>query len=453
MTHQRIYSLTLIALSISAASAALFAQTNPARLIPFDEYRDGLRSADATVYLRRPEVRVKQAADFEEMRQHLITLYGATKVTHSFELETDIYDCIPIDQQPSVRLQGITHIAEAPPATTARVAKTTEVQRAKIEEEHPTLPAKQVAQDIRQDRFGNATRCEGKTIPMRRVTLDEISRFSTLRDFLRKSTRETVPEKMGANIPPCTGPKCLHKYSVINQTVNNWGGNSAINVWSPPVNTAAGEDFSLTQHWYAGGSGTTLPGAQTVEVGWQNYPAKYGDQRSRLFIYHTADGYKTTGCYNLDCGDFVQTNGGVYLGGGFSNYSSTGGTQWEMGIQVQFYQGNWWIFYQGIAFGYYPGSLYHGGQLTKHATNAQYGTESTGTNLWPPEGSGAAPALGFGKAAYQRDLFYINTSGAGIWESLSSWNVAPCYALNGPASGSGAWQVYFYDGGPGGSGC
>jgi hypothetical protein len=240
---------------------------------------------------------------------------------------------------------------------------------------------------------------------------------------------------------------------VVNQTVSNWGGNSTLNVWSPNVNTSQGEIFSLTQHWYVGGSGTSLPGLQTVEVGWQNYPAKYGDERSRLFIYLTADGYNHTGCYNHDCGDFVQTNGSVYLGGGFSNYSTTNGTQYAFNIQVQLYQGNWWIFYGTTPFGYYPGSLFHGGQLTHNATNAQYGTETVGSTVWPPAGSGGQPSTGWGKAAYQRDLFYINSSHGGIYESLSNWNIAPCYAINGPTSGSGAWALYFFDGGPGGGGC
>jgi hypothetical protein len=240
---------------------------------------------------------------------------------------------------------------------------------------------------------------------------------------------------------------------VINQTVNNWGGNSDINVWSPYVNTGANQTFSLTQQWYVGGSGKSLPGLQTVEIGWQVYPAKYGDERSHLFIYHTADGYNTTGCYNLECADFVQTNNGVYIAGGFTNYSSTNGAQWEMAIQAKLYKGNWWLFYNGVAFGYYPGSLFHGGQLTRNATQLQFGTESVGYPTWPPEGSGAKASLGWGKAAYQRDVFYINSSLGGVWATLSPWNVSPCYGLNGPSSGSGAWTVYFYDGGPGGSSC
>ena len=126
-----------------------------------------------------------------------------------------------------------------------------------------------------------------------------------------------------------------------------------------------------------------------------------------------------------------------------------------MAIQVKLYRGNWWIFYGTTAFGYYPTGLYHGGQLAQNATQIQYGTESYTTGAaWPPEGSGAWPSSGWTKAAYQRNLFWINSSGGGIWESLSDWITSPsCYNINGPNGGSGAWTVNFYDGGPGGGGC
>jgi hypothetical protein len=444
--------LSLIALGALVASAALSAQTTPARLVPLSEFQTHLSTAKHTDYVGKPLVRVKQPADFEEMRQHLTKLYGTLKVTHSFVLEADTYDCIAVNQQPSVKLQGITKIADAPPAGVA--AAEAQKPGARMAESHPATMARQVAEDIQKDKFGNSTHCEANTVPIRRVTLDEMTRFSTLREFFNKGPNAGGIPQASVKTPPCTGNCPVeHKYSVVNQTVNNWGGNSVLNVWSPYVNTGQGEIFSLTQHWYVGGSGKSLPGLQTVEVGWQNYPAKYGDERSRLFIYHTADGYNTTGCYNHDCGDFVQTNGSVYLGGPFSNYSSAGGTQYEINIQVKLYQGNWWIFYGTTPFGYYPGSLFHGGQLTHNATNAQYGTETVGSTVWPPAGSGAQPSTGWGHAAYQRDLFYITSTGGGIYESLSNWNIAPCYAINGPSSGSGAWALYLYDGGPGGGGC
>src|SRR5580658_578072 len=350
------------------------AQTDAARVIPLDEFRGLVTKAPAQTYFRLSLAKVRQPSDFEAMRQHLLTLYADVKPTHSFELESQTYDCVPIEQQPAVRLQGIRQIADPPPNLEGAAAPKEGFARAAemVEATHAASSVTQVGAVSERDRFGNAIRCEAQTIPIRRITLEEMSRFSTLRDFLRKSPGEQgAPPASASAPPPCApSPSCPpHKYSVFDQTVNNWGGNSSLNVWSPYVNTGANEVFSLTQQWYVGGSGTSLPGLQTVEIGWQNFPGKYGDERSRLFIYHTADGYNSTGCYNLECGDFVQTNGGVYLAGGFTHYSVTNGAQWEMAIQAQLYRGNWWLFYNGVAFGYYPGGLFHGGQLTQHATH------------------------------------------------------------------------------------
>ena len=212
----------------------------------------------------------------------------------------------------------------------------------------------------------------------------KITRFRTLRGFFNKIPEglETAPSETAPSFePPST---VLHKYSHANQQVNNWGGNGYLNLWQPAINTSKGEGFSLTQHWYVGGSGTSLPGLQTVEIGWQVYPSLYGDTKPHFFIYHTADGYNHTGCYNLTCSDFVQTSSSIHIGSSIGPVSVSGGSQYEIQIQVQFYQGNWWLRYGGTAFGYYPKALFHGGQLTKNATVVDYGTETTGTNDWPP---------------------------------------------------------------------
>ena len=65
----------------------------------------------------------------------------------------------------------------------------------------------------------------------------------------------------------------------------------------PRTNPAPGV-FSLSQQWVAGGSGPSL---QTIEGGWHVYPAFHNDPSpiTRLFIYWTADGYSSTGNYNL----------------------------------------------------------------------------------------------------------------------------------------------------------
>jgi hypothetical protein len=143
------------------------------------------------------------------------------------------------------------------------------------------------------------------------------------------------------------------------------------------------------------------------------------------------------------------------LGAGFSNYSALGGAQYEFVAQYYLFNGNWWLGIQGTWIGYYPGSIYHGGQLASHATEIEFGTEGVGTTLWPPEGSGDASSKAFGYAAYQRNLFYLNTSATSIWDSLTPEDPSPkCYSISGPySSSSSGWTVYFYEGGPGGSGC
>jgi hypothetical protein len=375
------------------------------------------------------------------MRRHLSGLYAGMHVTHSYEFGGDIFDCVPILEQPSVRQEGIVKIATPPPPAVLKAGKPAEAAQSAVQ-----VLASQ------RDRFGNAMTCAAGSIPMRRITLDQITHFRSLAAFLHKTPDGVAP----IPVPMTPQVSASHKYSYAYQYVYNWGGNGSLNLWSPPVATASSETFSLFQHWYVGGAGTRLPGLQTVEVGWQNYPAKYGSQQSRLFVYYTADGYNTTGCYNLDCKGFVQTSNTAHLGGVFSKYSSTGGAQVELPIQVQFYRGNWWIFLNGVAIGYYPASLYRQGQLAYSAVLIEIGAESSGTVVWPPEGSGAWSSTGANKAAYARNLFYLDSRLNSHWSTgLTRGAPSPnCYTVTGPAwNAVSGWGEYFYAGGPGGKGC
>jgi hypothetical protein len=202
--------------------------------------------------------------------------------------------------------------------------------------------------------------------------------------------------------------------------------------------------------------GGTGAGAQSEEVGWVVYPTMFnGSEKPHLFIYSTADNYKTNiGCWNNSCGNFVQTSSAAILGAILPS-STPGGTQYEVQAQYSLYQGNWWVAINGNWIGYYPGSLYHGGQNTKFAQMMQFGTESVGTSSWPGEGSGRYSNAGYGYAGYQRDLWYYNTSGTSVWDNLYARpKLSPCYTITGPySSTTSGWARYFYAGGPGGYGC
>ena len=87
-------------------------------------------------------------------------------------------DCIDINTQPGIRRNGQKRSIETPPPPII-VKDTNEVQE-KAQFVKPMLSAK------KKDRFGNVTYCEKGFIPMRRITLDELTRYKTLGDFLNK---------------------------------------------------------------------------------------------------------------------------------------------------------------------------------------------------------------------------------------------------------------------------
>jgi hypothetical protein len=379
---------------------------------------------------------VTSAASFDQMRSYVLGMYRGVKVEHSFRTDESYFDCVTVDSQPSVRALGGTGIATSPPPTASGPV----VQGGSHNAASPlTLGLK--------DAYGNAISCADGTIPMQRVSLDRLTRFASLGAFLAK--HPSSAEGRAATSEDVVREEVPHKYAHAYQDVADHGGNSWINLWDPDAY------FSLSQQWYVAGSSDAT---QTAEGGWVKYPDKFG-AHSVLFIFFTPDNY-TSGCYNLDCTGFVQTNSNWALGGAFSSYSTYGGAQYEFQEQWKLYQGNWWLFLQGAgsldAVGYYPGSVYNGGAMATGATRVDYGGETTtNTSTYPPMGSGHSASEGFGKAAYQRTIFYIDTSDASVWTSLTPVQSSPsCYTIDyTPASSGGSWGSYFYFGGPGGDTC
>jgi len=357
---------------------------------------------------------------FGQMQAYILNHYRGVQVEHSFVLNGAYFDCAITSTQPSVRDLGIAKIATPP----------TSLPGVRPAGAQATSPLTQGLTDA----YGNKISCPSGTIPMRRMTLEETTRFPTLAAYLGKQP--------GTTTPPTIDPGPAHRYAVGYQYVNNHGGNSWLNLWNP-----SGE-FSLSQQWYVNGSGS---GTQTAEGGWVHYPAKFGNL-AVLFIFFTPNNY-SSGCYNLDCSGFVQTSSAVTLGGTFTNYSTDGGTQWGFALQYQWYQGNWWLYYQGSAVGYYPGSVYNGGPMATGSNLTEYGGETyTAGSSWPQMGSGAFASAGWTHAAYQNTIFYIDTGSVSNWSSLSPIVTNPgCYTFAyTPASSGGSWGTYFFFGGPGG---
>jgi Neprosin len=417
-------ALTALPAQASAATGTADVFTTSATtFVPFNTFIQATATAGYSQAAAVKGTALKADAQaFSQMQDYILAHYRGVQVEHSFVLGSAYYDCAVTATQPSVRDLGVSHVA-VPPAA---------VQTAVPVGEHL---ASQVAPGSK-DAFGNKQACPSGTIPIRRMTLPDVTQFTSLSAYLAK-------QPAGAG-DPTIDPGTAHRYAVGYQSVANTGSNSWLDLWN---NTG---DFDLSQIWDVSEASTV----QTLEAGWIHYPAKFNTNNSVLFIFWTPNNY-ASGCYDLDCSGFVQTNSSVYLGAAFSTYSTLGGSQYGFGLQYQWYQGNWWLYFSGTAIGYYPGGIYSGGPLNSGSANmVEYGGEAytAGTN-WPQMGSGDWNTAGFGYAAYQNDIFYIDTTGAGQSSSLNPIVTNPaCYNETiVPASQGGSWGSYIWFGGPGGT--
>jgi hypothetical protein len=453
ITNKLIPLIGLLALAVPCLGAPHFTDKRhhdgqDKSCISFPEFLEQVKHATFEDY---SDTKVESKEAFQDIKDHVLGMYDGVCVEEvtSFVLEEEYGDCLKIEEQPTVRQFGIQWIEKPPPDLTCP-NQTNPYGHVPGTFEYVESPLKLGL----KDRFGNPISCPKNKIPMARLTLEKLTRFSTLNDFFAKSSQELVPlQKRQA--PQATG----HLHAVGIENVDNFGGNSWLNLWNPKVYDNS--DFSLSQQWYVGGEGANR---QTVEGGWQVYPQKYDTNDAVLFIYRTAANYTAgSGCYNLDCTGFVQINHNWYLGGIWDHYSTTNGTQWGFELQWKLYNKNWWLWLKGPgdyeAVGYYPTSLFNGGQMSEHATKIEYGGEvyrAQSGHSWPQMGSGAPASKGFGQAAFQNLIFYTlrdENGGVGAWGNLGPIVESSCYSIDITNANGGSWGTYFFFGGQGANTC
>ncbi|XP_023758567.1 uncharacterized protein LOC111907008 [Lactuca sativa] len=287
--------------------------------------------------------------------------------------------------------------------------------------------------------------CPEGTIPIRRTTEADVLRATSLKRFGRKIIKPVRRDTSSGG----------HEHAVA--FVNGdqyYGAKASINVWTPVVTDPY--EFSLSQLWLISGSfGNDL---NTVEAGWQVSPELYGDGYPRFFTYWTTDAYQTTGCYNLLCSGFVQTNNRIAIGAAISPRSSYKAKQFDIGIMIwkDPKHGHWWLqFGSGLLIGYWPSFLFS--HLQRHASMVQFGgeivnTRSNGYHTSTQMGSGHFADEGFGKASYFRNLKVVD------WDNsllpLTNLHLLAdhpnCYDIK--AGKNNVWGNYIYYGGPGRNG-
>ncbi|KAL1207243.1 Protein neprosin [Cardamine amara subsp. amara] len=284
--------------------------------------------------------------------------------------------------------------------------------------------------------------CPIGSIPIRRTTKSDVLRANSVRRFGRKLRKPIRRDSSGGG----------HEHAVV--FVNGeqyYGAKASVNVWAPRVTDAY--EFSLSQIWLISGSfGHDL---NTIEAGWQVSPELYGDNYPRFFTYWTTDAYQATGCYNLLCSGFVQTNNKIAIGAAISPRSSYNGRQFDIGLMIwkDPKHGHWWLeLGNGLLVGYWPAFLFS--HLRSHASMVQFGGEvvnsrSSGAHTGTQMGSGHFADEGFEKAAYFRNLQVVD------WDNnllpLKNLHVLAdhpaCYDIR--QGKNNVWGTYFYYGGPG----
>ncbi|KAH9720343.1 hypothetical protein KPL70_006057 [Citrus sinensis] len=253
--------------------------------------------------------------------------------------------------------------------------------------------------------------CPEGTVPIRRTTEKDILRASSIKRFGRKLRRHVRRDSTGGG----------HEHAVV--FVNGeqyYGAKASLNVWTPRVS-----------------------------------PELYGDNYPRFFTYWTTDAYQATGCYNLLCSGFVQTNNKIAIGAAISPRSSYNGRQFDIGLMIwkDPKHGHWWLqFGSGLLVGYWPAFLFS--HLRSHASMVQFGGEivnsrSSGFHTFTQMGSGHFAGEGFRRAAYFRNLQVVD------WDNnllpLTNLHLladhSNCYDIR--QGRNNVWGTYFYYGGPG----
>lgn len=400
-------------------------------------------------------MRVRNAAEFERMKAYVRSHYEGVVANHHFELSPgEVFDCVDELTQPGARRHGLTRAnwVKAPSQlpVDADAAATSANDTEALQERHRRDPGIFLkAHNASVDADGHAKSCAQGTIPLKRLELKRLAAFETLEHFRHKKGRPN--SSGGGNGSDFQTLATQHEYAHAYNYVTNWGAESTLNIWR--AYTELDSEFSLSQIWVTGGSPV-----ETIEAGWQVYPNRVSSHEhdAHLFIYSTQDGYANTGCYDLTCDDFVQTNSSVAIGGYYTNHSVVNGSQYitKILIQKDGTLGNWWIAVDGVYAGYYPRTLYDTSGIRNQAAKVDFGGEITnyfpsGRHTRTDMGSGYKPSAGYGYAAYQRTIRYVNTSNVYSTPTLSeSRTKSACYDIDVLTS-TGTWKTYFYFGGEG----
>jgi hypothetical protein len=336
-------------------------------LVKFTDFHNHVKSATYESYKKKKGVKVQNKAAFEKMRAHLLDRHKNYPVKHTFVQDGHPIDCVPINQQPSLQsklLAGHKVQLEPPAFPRSKEVKGGKKAPAKAEASKGGKKAPGKIQPIRlalrkgqKDKLGNEMAAPAGTIPIRRLTLDDLTRFRTLEDY--QSQRPSVGSSLAKSKADV---QSVSTFAGGFQDFPNLGVQAFMGLWQPTVPPEASSTCQVTTF------GTDM---QEIEAGWEVNPSKFKTNQPVLFVGFGTPQTNNKIILNHDPGsNFVQTNNSVVLGGPLGPVSVPGGAQHGLTVGVRRDdQGNWWLLVSGVdkdgptGIGYYPPSVFQGGTL------------------------------------------------------------------------------------------
>ena len=166
-------------------------------LVPFSEFVDRTRSArfeeyaaDLQASAKRQGLRIDAEAEFRRMKDYLLDYYeGVHPVCSMLGADGHPVDCVPFEEQPGARLAaraGHTFQTTPPVAAMPETAQvdTNSARRTTQGAPPPTAPSKSPPPPT----LANQRRepgCPEGTVPLRRITLEDLVRNGSLDHYLR----------------------------------------------------------------------------------------------------------------------------------------------------------------------------------------------------------------------------------------------------------------------------
>ncbi|KAE8650029.1 hypothetical protein Csa_011504 [Cucumis sativus] len=366
--------------------------------------------------------------------------------------EGDIIDCVDINKQPALDHPLLkNHKVQTLPS--GYVSKLFKKDSSQANNGISTLPS---------NNNNGEEGCPNGFVPIRRTLKKDLIRLKSLSSNNKNQQSSMNPQDDQSDDFFDDSVKFPYYQNVVSHSLEKgtekyYGTKSYMSVYNVSLSF---DQSSSTNIWIVGGPVDSLG---VLMTGWLVNPEVNGDFVTRSFVYWTADGGTTTGCYNMYCQGFVQVNPSHHVGAPLLPTSTYEGQQYDYQFTIIQIEGNWWVLVgENLGLGYWPKELIQ--NLVDGADQIAWG------GIAQPSIDGVSPMLGSGhkpnengdynEGCYIRNIQIIsgaatNTYVLPTWDNTLSYSSnTSCYDLNPNVNcGYDMMEYCFTFGGPGGPNC